>query len=105
MIEFLQQNVELIFSFLTGGGILGFFTAKWTKMSAQATAMKEWQGVYQETIKDLRLDKDNLKVEINELRVIVKRHTNEIEELKGYECVLMDCAMRKRRPKKKELEL
>lgn len=100
MWEFLQHNWELFIGFASGGGLLSFLTAKWTKMTAQANAMKEWQGVYQETIKDLRGDKELLKIEISDLRIIVQKNTADIEELKGYECVLMDCAMRKRRPKK-----
>lgn len=101
MFEFLQHNWEIFFGFVSGGGLLSFLTAKWTKMSAQANAMKEWQGVYQETIKDLRGDKDLLKFEISDLRIIVEKNTHDIEELKGYECVLIDCAMRKRRPRKR----
>ena len=74
MWEFLQHNWELFFGFASGGGLLSFLTAKWTKMTAQANAMKEWQGVYQETITDLRGDKELLKIEISDLRIIVQKN-------------------------------
>ena len=104
MFDFLQQNWEILAGAIGSGSFLSFLTAKWVKLSAQAGAMKEWQGVYQETIKDLRGDKELLKIEISDLRMIVERNTQDIEELKGYECVLFDCAMRKRGPRKPKLK-
>ena len=98
--DFLGTHWEAIVAFFSGGTILSIFTAKYTVKTAEANAMKEWQGVYQETIKDLRLDKDLLKTEIHELRIIVMNHTREIEELKINECVVTDCAFRKQRPRK-----
>lgn len=100
MFEFIQQNWEAIFTFLTGGGLLSLGTAKYVKKSAEANAMKDWQGIYQETIKDLRSDKDILKADILELRGIVDKNTLDIEELMNYECIVLDCALRKRRTKK-----
>ncbi len=99
MIDFLQQNWEGLFAFITGGGLLTLGTAKYAKKSAEASAMKEWQGVYQETIKDLREDKVILKSEMSELKRIVDQNTHDIEELKSYECIVVDCALRKKRPR------
>lgn len=99
MWDFLQHNWELFAGFITGGGMLSFLTAKWTKLSAQANAMKEWQGVYQETINDLREDKRIMKDDIRELHAIVEQNTKDIEELMKHECVVLDCALRKRKMK------
>jgi ABC-type transporter MlaC component len=99
MIDFLQQNWEAMFTFIAGGGLLTLGTAKYAKKSAEASAMKEWQGVYQETIKDLREDKVILKSEMSELKKIVDQNTHDIEELKSYECIVVDCALRKKRPR------
>jgi|SRR5690554_6744436 hypothetical protein len=99
MIDFLQQNWEAMFTFIAGGGLLTLGTAKYAKKSAEASAMKEWQGVYQETIKDLREDKVILKTEMSELKKIVDQNTHDIEELKSYECIVVDCALRKKRPR------
>lgn len=101
MIEFLQANFGEILTFLGGGGLISWATRKYTKKSAEANAMKEWQDVYQETIKDLRSDKDILKEEITDLRLIVNKNTLDIEELKSYECIVVDCALRKRKPRTK----
>lgn len=99
MFEFLQQNWEGLFAFITGGGLLSIGTAKYARKSAQANVMKEWQGIYQETIKDLRTDKDLLKDDIADLRKVVDQNTVDIEELKSYECIVIDCALRKKRPR------
>lgn len=95
----MQQNWESLFAFITGGGLLTIVTAKYTRKSAQANAMKEWQDIYQETIKDLRTDKDLLKEDIADLRKVVDQNTLDIEELKSYECIVIDCALRKKRPR------
>ena len=95
--QFIQENMGAVITFVSGGGLAGWATSKYAKKSAEAGAMKEWQVVYQETIKDLREDKDLLKVDINELRKVVDQNTVDIEELKNYECIVVDCALRKKR--------
>lgn len=98
--NFFTSHLGEIIAFFSGGTILSLFTAKYTVKTAEANAMKEWQGVYQETIKDLREDKDLLKKEINELRIIVTSHTVEISELRSNECIVTECAFRVQRPRK-----
>lgn len=97
LFDFLQQNWEGLFTFIAGGGLLTLGTAKYAKKSAEASAMKEWQDVYQETIQDLREDKVILKGEMSELKKIVNQNTHDIEELKSYECIVVDCALRTKR--------
>jgi len=97
IIEFLQQNLTAIFSFLGSGVLISWATKKYTIKSAEANAMKQVQDVYQETVQDLREDKDLLKADIRELQFIVNRLTQDIEEIRNYECVAIDCALRKKR--------
>lgn len=97
IIEFLQQNLPVILTFLGSGGLISWATKKYTIKSAEAKAMKDVQDVYQETVKDLREDKDLLKADIRELQLIVNKLTQDIEEIRNYECVVIDCALRKKR--------
>jgi len=101
--EILLTYVEPILSFIVGGGLSAFLSIKYTRKTAQADAMKAVQDVYQETIQDLRSDKEIIKKEnlemkeqISELENKVKQNSIDIEELKSYKCVLIDCKKRKR---------
>ncbi len=96
MLEFLTSNIDTILGFITGGGLLSLFTFKYTRSQAKADAMKSIQDVYQETIIDLRTDKDEMKKEISELRLEVHQNTKDINILKSYKCTVMDCKLRKR---------
>lgn len=65
--------------------------------------MKSVQDVYQETIRDLRSDKDILKTENAEMReqiailkVTVGQNCKDIRELKNYKCVVADCKNRRK---------
>lgn len=96
MTDFITTYLNDIILFITGGGFAGIFTLKYTRKTAQADAMKAVQDVYQETIQDLRADKEEMKKEIAELRKEVYRNTEDIKTLKSYKCVTMDCKLRKR---------
>lgn len=103
MIDFITQNLESLLAFITGGGLLSFATLKFTRKQAEANAMKAVQDVYQETIADLRSDKDEMKKEnaemrntLNELRKEVHQHAKDINLLKSYKCTVLDCVLRKR---------
>ena len=61
--EFLTVYLEPILLFISGGGLATVFSIKYTRKTAQANAMKAVQDVYQETIHDLRLDKEIMKRE------------------------------------------
>ena len=60
--------------------------------------MKQFQEIYQTSIADLQKDKDMLKKELYDLRRTVELHYKEIQDLRGYECVRMDCIYRERNP-------
>lgn len=95
MIHFITQNLETLLAFITGGGLLSFATLKFTRKQAEANAMKAVQEVYQETIKDLREDKERMSEEIKELRVEVAGIYKELRSLRQYKCIVMDCKSRK----------
>ena len=95
MIELISNYTEPILAFLTGGGLLSFVTLKFTRKQAEADAMKDVQDVYQETIKDLREDKDRLGDELKTLRDEVADIYKQLRELRQYKCIVIDCKMRK----------
>jgi len=96
MTEYLITYLEPILLFISGGGMAAVFTLKYTRKTAQADAMKAVQDVYQETIADLRSDKDEMKKEIAELKEEVARNTGDIKALQTYKCIVMECPSRKR---------
>lgn len=96
MIEFISTYLNDIILFVTGGGLASLISVKYTRKTAQADAMKAVQDVYQETIADLRADKEEMKKEIAELRKEVHQNSEDIKTLKSYKCVAMDCKLRKR---------
>lgn len=101
----------IITALFTGGGAW-FLTYKSTRKKAEAEAMKEIVGVYQDTVKDLREDKGFLKAEKEELiqaidiwkkkydivSALVEQNTRDIEELKRKynkeRCIRFDCKER-----------
>ena len=100
--EFLTVYLEPILLFISGGGLATVFSVKYTRKTAQANAMKAVQDVYQETIHDLRLDKEIMKRENMEMRdqiynleKTVKQNCIDIRELKSYKCIVMNCKNRK----------
>lgn len=99
--HFLTNYLEPILLFISGGGLATLFTIKYTRKTAQADAMKAVQDVYQETIQDLRSDKEIMKQEnmemkdhISNLEKTVKQNCIDIDELKNYQCVVKDCENR-----------
>ncbi len=103
MIDFLVTYAEPILLFISGGGLSAIFTVKYTRKTAQADAMKAIQDVYQETIQDLRSDKEIIKKENMEMRdqisnldKIVKQNCIDIHELKSYKCIVLNCKNRRK---------
>lgn len=103
MTEFITTYLEPILLFISGGGLAAVFTVKYTRKTAQADAMKAVQDVYQETIQDLRSDKEIMKKENMEMRdqisileKTVKQNCIDIRELKSYKCVVVDCKDRRK---------
>ncbi len=100
--EFFMTYVEPVLLFISGGGLSAAFAVKYTRKTAQADAMKAVQDVYQETIQDLRLDKEIMKKENMEMREhifsleeTVKQNCIDIRELKSYKCAVVNCKNRK----------
>lgn len=98
MWEFITSNLAALFTTFSLGSLGGIATIKWTQRSAQATAMKQFQEIYQTSIADLQKDKDMLKQELYDLRRTVELHYQEIKDLKTFECIRMDCQFREQRP-------
>lgn len=95
MLELISQNLDTLLAFVTGGGILSFATLKFTRKQAEADAMKAVQEVYQETIKDLREDKEHLGKEISDLRDKVSEIYKQLASMRRYKCTDLDCKLRK----------
>lgn len=102
MIDFITNNLETLIAFVSGGGLVSVFTLKYTKKQAEANAMRAVQEVYQNTIKDLQNDKElmkqdnrELRAQIAELQKTVLQNSKDINQLKGFKCVLLDCKNRK----------
>lgn len=103
MLEFLTTHLDTIIAFVSGGGLLTVITARATKKQAEAQAMKAVQEVYQETIKDLRSDKDamrdenlEMREELAKLRKTVNDITRDLRALKRDRCVVQNCQHRKK---------
>lgn len=96
MTEIITTYLEPFLLFVTGGGLASLISIKYTRKTAQADAMKAMQDVYQETIQDLRNDKEEMKKEIAELKKEVHQNSEDIKTLKSYKCTALDCKLRKR---------
>lgn len=103
MHEFFTTYLEPILTFISGGGIVAVVKWRSIKKQAEAEAMKAVQEVYQETIKDLREDKEmmkrdnaDLRVIVGELQIVVNQNSKDITELKGYKCIVMNCQLRRK---------
>jgi len=95
--------IEPIILFISGGGLAALFTIKYTRKTAQANAMKAVQDVYQETIQDLRSDKELMKKEnldmlsqISNLKETVEQNCIDISELQNYKCIDTTCNKRRK---------
>lgn len=103
MQDFLITYLEPLLLFISGGGLATVFTVKYTRKTAQANAMKAVQDVYQETIKDLREDKELIKKENSEMRLHildlekkVQQNSIDIKLLQDFKCIMSDCRERRR---------
>lgn len=103
MQDFLITYLEPLLLFISGGGLATVFTVKYTRKTAQANAMKAVQDVYQETIKDLREDKELIKKENSEMRLHildlekkVQQNSIDIKLLQDFKCIMPDCRERRR---------
>lgn len=85
---------QILLGFITGGGLLTVVTYKSTRTKANADAMKAVQDVYQETIRDLRQEKELLKKEIFELRNEIQEIKIQIKRMEDYDCIVKNCAKR-----------
>ena len=100
---FFETYLMPILTFIGGGGAVYMINWKSIKKQAEAEAMKVVQDVYQQTIADLKADKDDmrkdnaeLKANIAELQREVNQNTKDINLLKQFKCVVLDCKLRKR---------
>ena len=95
-----MEILSIIISFIVGGGLITLLTLPSIRSKAKADAMQSVQDVYQETIQDLREEKNRQKEElaeqINELRTQLDHCLREIESLKKLKCYDMTCLNRKK---------
>ena len=95
-----MELINIIISFVVGGGLVTLLTLPSIRSKAKADAMQSIQDVYQETIRDLREEKkrqkDELTAQINEFRAELEHYGREIESLKKIKCYDMSCPIRKK---------
>jgi len=104
MSDFLTTYLQPFLLFISGGGLAAVCTVKYTRKTAQANAMQAVQDVYQETIKDLRDDKELIKRENSEMRLHVlelekkvEQNSIDIRNLQAFKCVVPDCKERRQK--------
>lgn len=103
MQSFFETYIMPILTFIGGGGAVYLINWRSIKKQAEAEAMKVVQDVYQQTIADMKADKEEMRkenndmhIKINELQKEVYQNTKDIDALKSYKCVVMDCKLRRR---------
>jgi ABC-type transporter MlaC component len=103
MKEIFEVYLMPILTFIGGGGAVYLINWRSIKKQAEAEAMKVVQDVYQQTIADIKADKEDMKrdnadmkIKVSELQKEVYQNTKDINALKSYKCVVMDCKLRKR---------
>jgi uncharacterized protein (UPF0305 family) len=101
--DFFTTYLEPVITFVVGGGLASVLSARYVRKTAQADAMKAVQDVYQETIQDLRSDKDEMKKENKEmheqiiiLKKTVEQNCKDIQKLQVFKCTVMSCNQRVR---------
>lgn len=101
MLNLLTQNLDTLLAFVSGGGLLTLITVRATKKKAEAHAMRAVQEVYQETIKDLREDKAQMKREneefrqrMTELQQKVNQLSLEMASIRKHKCTVVNCKLR-----------
>jgi len=101
MTEFFTTYIDPVITFVVGGGLASVLSARYVRKTAQADAMKSVQDVYQETIQDLRSDKEIMKKENIEMREqitilkrIVEQNCKDIQKLQVFKCTVMSCNQR-----------
>lgn len=101
MTELLTLHLDTLIAFVTGGGLLTVLTVRATKRQAEAKAMRAVQEVYQETIKDLREDKNLMKKDneafrqkVQVLQDEINKISLEVAALRKYRCTVIDCKLR-----------
>lgn len=89
-----MNYLPMILTFIAGGGLTSIVSVKFIKQQAKADAFKSVQDVYQETIKDLREDKERMKEEMSDLRSTCEQNSRDIASLKEQKCGRKDCVNR-----------
>lgn len=78
--------IQLILSFILGGGITVFITFRYTSMSAKVDAYSKMETFWQESNQKIR---DEFQKQIQELE-------NRIKEFEKHECLNVNCQNRKK---------
>lgn len=62
------SNLANIIAIIGGLPVTVWVTARYVRKQAEAQAMQFFQGVYQEMIKDIKVDRDELRTEVEALK-------------------------------------
>ena len=100
MNDLLTTIITSLISLIAGGGITAIITTPSIRQKAKADAMLSVQDVYQETINDLRQDKqrqrEEFELRISDLNKRVESLSRDVDNLKKLKCYNLDCPNRQR---------
>lgn len=98
MNELTQMILTGLVALATGSGLTVLCTIRSLRQKAKADAMQSVQDVYQETIDDLRKDRqlqrEEFERQVTELKNSVDTLKREVDALKKLKCYNLECPVR-----------
>lgn len=98
MNELTQMILTGLVALVTGSGLTVLCTIRSLRQKAKADAMQSVQDVYQETIDDLRKDRqlqrEEFERQVTELKNSIDTLKREVDALKKLKCYNLECPVR-----------
>lgn len=86
--------ISTFMSALCSGGLTWLFTIRYARKQAEADSMKSVQEIYQKLVEDLKTEREELKAEIDKLKVTVENNTRDINAMRPKLCGKVSCSIR-----------
>lgn len=100
MNDIISLVITSLVTLVTSSGLTALITSRSVRQRAKADAMKAVQDVYQETINDLRQDRqlqrEEFERQVSSLKTDIGALQKEVDELKKLKCYDLQCPHRKR---------
>jgi len=100
MNDMLRIVLTAVVTLLTSSGVTVLITSRSIRQKAKADAMQSVQEVYQETINDLRQDRqlqrEEFERQVTDLKSDIESLHREVEGLKKLKCYNLQCPNRQR---------